>query len=357
MRSCNLQNTTQNVGTRKVMSAKTGSQEWIFLSSLPSHLRNTVLCLMCLVCMFWAVACQKQSAVPSSGDASVSRSMSPGSGSLNLDGYPVRVQDDRGRDIVFHRAPQRIVVAGTALYSEILVDLGVHSRVVGLVEDPNHPPEFKQVPRIGRIWPLSIEKVISLEPDLVLGTFEPYRTQLEKTGKTPVYTGGRRGAALQSVADIFTLIRQLDRICHGNTMRSEALIRRLQRDIKSLQARNKQGRRKKVAMFYMPQPQSSQIYIVTKHTPGHELVEMAGGQNVFAQYPGVATNMEVLLRENPEIIITDPKHVPWIKTHRVLQTMSAIKQNKVYGIPASQFTSSRIIRVFRKIIDILHAAP
>ncbi|MDW8141136.1 MAG: ABC transporter substrate-binding protein, partial [Candidatus Bipolaricaulota bacterium] len=44
--------------------------------------------------------------------------------------YPVKVRDDRGREITISKRPERIVVAGTPLYTEILIDLGALNRLV-----------------------------------------------------------------------------------------------------------------------------------------------------------------------------------------------------------------------------------
>lgn len=271
--------------------------------------------------------------------------------------YPVRVQDDRGRDIVFHRPPQRIVVAGTALYSEILVDLGAHSRVIGMVDTPNAPAEMKTTPRVGRIWPLNVEKILSLQPDLVLGTFEPYRTQIEMASKIPVFTGGKKAAALQSLADIFMLIRHIDRIVHGHTQRSDILIQNMNTQMSALQRQIRGTPKKRVAIFYVPQPHSAQIYIMGKQSPGHELLVMAGGMNVFADYSGFSVNIEVLLQQNPELIITDPAHIERVKTHRILRTLAAVKAGRVYGIPATSFTSSRLLQVFQQLRRAMYGPP
>jgi iron complex transport system substrate-binding protein len=49
----------------------------------------------------------------------------------SLADYPVTVTDDRGKTITIPKRPERIVVAGTPLYTEILIDLGALDRIVG----------------------------------------------------------------------------------------------------------------------------------------------------------------------------------------------------------------------------------
>ncbi len=61
--------------------------------------------------------------------------------------------------------PKRIVSL-TPNNTEILFALGVGSRVVGVTNACNYPPEAKRLPKVGDVN-ISIEKVVALKPDLV----------------------------------------------------------------------------------------------------------------------------------------------------------------------------------------------
>ncbi len=274
-------------------------------------------------------------------------------GRQERNGYPVRVLDDRGKAIVMSQKPQRIVVAGTALYAEVLIDLGAKKRIVGITKSPNTPPILRDVPSIGRPWPLNLEKVLAVRPDLILGTFGVYRSKLEQISKIPIYTGGKKNAAITSLADIYSIIRKLDKLLYGNQRRAMALLKKIKSEIKKIQARRPSRKRVRVAILYMPEAKSSRIYIVGKRSPAHELLQMAGGQNVFAQQKAFAVNIELLVKQNPDVIITDPKHINAVKTHPALQRLKAIINQRVYGIKASHYTSSRVTRVYRKLIKTL----
>jgi iron complex transport system substrate-binding protein len=78
------------------------------------------------------------------------------------------ITDDFGRNITIKGVPERIISLSPA-NTEILFAIGAGDRVVGVTEYCNHPEEAKERKKIGGITTVSIEKVVALEPDLVLG--------------------------------------------------------------------------------------------------------------------------------------------------------------------------------------------
>lgn len=266
----------------------------------------------------------------------------------------VSVKDGRGKIISMTQKAQRIVVAGTPMYSEILLDLGARHTIVGVAQSPNNPPSLKKLEIVGRVWPLNLEKVLALKPDLVLGTVDPYRSKLEAAGKVPVLTGGGPSGGISSLKQLYRIIQQIDLLVHHNKKRSKKLLQKVQGHIKAIQHKLPKASPTKVAIVYMHMPQGSRLYLVNHKSPAHELLTMAGGSNVFAKHKGGMSNLEVLIRANPNVILTDPKHVKHILQHRALQRLRAVSKKRVYGIKASQYTSSRLHQVFEKLAKMLH---
>ncbi len=83
--------------------------------------------------------------------------------------YPVTVIDDRGLEIRIEQQPNRIVVAGIPLYTEIVIDLGALDRLIAVASSPDNPPEVANLPTVGPSFSPNVEVILSLEPDLVLG--------------------------------------------------------------------------------------------------------------------------------------------------------------------------------------------
>src|SRR5690606_14832046 len=80
--------------------------------------------------------------------------------------FPVTVTDHSGEEVVLEEAPERIIsVIPNA--TEIIFALGLGDKVVGVTENDNYPEEVLDIEKVGA-FELNIEKIVSLEPDLVV---------------------------------------------------------------------------------------------------------------------------------------------------------------------------------------------
>src|SRR4051812_35711296 len=106
--------------------------------------------------------------------------------------YPVFLKDDRGRTVRVDSRPRRIVVAGSALNTEILVDLGARDRILGVTQSSENPEEVRQISSVGLPLAPNVEAILKLQPDVVIGAVGPTRAALESGPMNiVVYTGGR----------------------------------------------------------------------------------------------------------------------------------------------------------------------
>ena len=78
-------------------------------------------------------------------------------------------KDSMGRDVTLHKAPTRIIPLAPSL-TEIVYSLGLGERIVGVTEFSYYPPEATQKPKVGSYVNLNIERIISLSPELAIGT-------------------------------------------------------------------------------------------------------------------------------------------------------------------------------------------
>ena len=103
----------------------------------------------------------------------------------------ITVQDDVGNSITLAQ-PARRIVSLAPNFTEVLFAAGAGDRVVGAVEFSDYPAQAKQIPRIGRHNALDLERILSLQPDLVIawdsGNPKHQVSQLQQLGLT-VYRG------------------------------------------------------------------------------------------------------------------------------------------------------------------------
>ncbi|MCS7274066.1 MAG: ABC transporter substrate-binding protein [Candidatus Bipolaricaulota bacterium] len=267
--------------------------------------------------------------------------------------YPVKVRDDRGREITISKRPERIVVAGTPLYTEILIDLGALNRLVGVSESVDNPPEVANLPKVGPVFNPNVERIIALRPDVVFGAIGAVRETLERAGLIVVSLGKVGTGAIDSVTEIFKTIRSVNLVTEGDTKRADALIGKIAEEIVVTEGTVIDRIKPTVAILYPSGEQPP--FAAGRGTPENEIVLRAGGINVFsdiADYKQVS--FEEIVKRDPSIIFTDPFLVPLITQNRLLQELKAVREKRVYGIKASQWVSSRIAQTIKAVADLLH---
>src|SRR5213083_1758883 len=126
--------------------------------------------------------------------------------------------------------PERIVCL-TEETTETLYLLGQGDRIVGVSGYTVRPPEAREKPKISAFINAKFDKIVALEPDLVLAFSDLQAdlvAELIRRG-LPVVTFNQR-----SVAEILQMIRMLGGLvgCQGE---AEALADRLARDLRRIE--------------------------------------------------------------------------------------------------------------------------
>ncbi len=266
--------------------------------------------------------------------------------------FPVTVVDDRGEEIAIPARPERIVAAGTTLYIEVLLDIGAGDRIVGVASSPDNPPEVADLPQVGPSYSPSVETILALEPDLVLGAWGEVRDKLEESGVT-VLTTGRPGGFIASIFDVFTTIRTVGTAV-GNLAQAEELIGKIAEQVVRVESAVLGLQPVRAAFLYMQAPDTPP-YAAGSGSIENELILRAGGTNVFAEVPGFPqVSLEEVLARDPRVIFTDPAQVANILRSGLLQNVAAVQGERVFGIKASATTSTRVAETLQAMAELLH---
>jgi ABC-type Fe3+-hydroxamate transport system substrate-binding protein len=122
------------------------------------------------------------------------------------------IKDQIGKPVFVPGIPKKIVSLVPSV-TELLYDLGLGDRVVGITRYCVHPAAWLQTKTIiGGTKKIDIRKILSLQPDLVLANKEEnIKEQVELLGTSvPVYTSAvsNLASALQLIQDIGQLVRK-----------------------------------------------------------------------------------------------------------------------------------------------------
>jgi iron complex transport system substrate-binding protein len=210
---------------------------------------------------------------------------------------PATFKDALGREISLSAAPKRLIALAPNL-TEILYALGLGDRVVGVTNHCNYPPEASLKPKVGSYIHLNVEQIISLSPDLVIGTMdgnERYVLELLEQARLNVFFVNPRDVrqaieTISTIGQVCGLMEEARRI-------SEALALRVNRVVEA----TKETRRPLVFLQIHIQPMMS----VNRNTVHHDLLRLAGGNNMTADEPVTypRLSLEEVIRRKPEVIL------------------------------------------------------
>ena len=191
---------------------------------------------------------------------------------------------------------KRIVCASPAV-AEIVFALGCGDRVVGVSEFTDWPPEAAAKPSIGGALSPNRERILALEPDLILA-----QGKSEALGAFAQARGiGFRTFPLDTLADLRAAISGFAEFL-GVPARGRDLLEKMDADFAALPVR-----------------EPATVFIALGHVPGDlsglmtsgpgtflsEIVAQAGGSNVFADvqilWPKIS--QETLIRRKPALIL------------------------------------------------------
>lgn len=202
--------------------------------------------------------------------------------------------------------PQRWVSAGGAL-SEWIAALGGEARLVGVDTTSQHPESLKALPSIGYQRQLSAEGILSLRPDVLVGT--------EEMGPPPVLAqvkqAGVRVELFSSKADLAAVDGNLQHLgaLLGAERQASTLASDYRQRIQTLQSTvsRAQDTQKAPGVLLLVGHGGGKPMIAGGDTVGAWLVQQAGGHNL-AEHAGYKNvSVESLAGLDPEVLVVSDR--------------------------------------------------
>lgn len=209
--------------------------------------------------------------------------------------------DARGQALQLGAPPQRIVSLVPST-TESLFALGLGDRVVGVTRFCESPPQVKLLPKVGGTKDVDLDRLIALEPDLVIGNVEENSAQIaEQVGAHfPLWM-----AFPKSVDDALQDLRDLGTIC-GVQSSAQDWVSRIQAARASLEPRP-------FTYLYLiwrkPWMAAGQDCFISA------LLQEFGGENLVpGRYP--ALELEQMQALSPERVLLSSEPFPFAEKHR-----------------------------------------
>lgn len=226
---------------------------------------------------------------------------------------------------VVAQAAERVVSLAPSM-SEIMLELGAESRLVGVLDGGERPAGLAEVPSVGRFGSLNIEALLALKPDLILlspGSLpDAQRRQLADLG-LPMYLGEPHDFAqlAEQFAEIGARVGRAER---GRELRRQFL--------DGMQAlRERYRRAQPLAVFYQIWHQP--LYSIGGRQIIGEALQVCGARNLFddLKLPAPQVSVEAVLAREPEVILggsgAELKH--W----QAWPQLPAVRLQQVWAVP------------------------
>jgi iron complex transport system substrate-binding protein len=250
--------------------------------------------------------------------------------SLSESHAEITLTDDTGQKITLQQPAKRIVSLSPG-NTELLFAAGATDQLIAAVSFSNYPEQARQLPVIGTYNQLDIERIVALQPDIVIGwnSGNPKHQikQLKKLGLA-VYL-----SELDEFQDIpETLIR------FGRLINTEKLARQ--------QASEFNQRLNELKQTYLNKPHKNKVFIQIWNNPVmsvnqqhliSKVIKFCGGSNIFADHHqlSMSLDLESVISRNPDVIIATGMAQTsrlWLQRWHQWPVINAVKNQRLFAV-------------------------
>ncbi len=243
------------------------------------------------------------------------------------------VTDDLGKEVTFETVPET-VVSLIPSNTEILFEIGAGEKVIGATDYDHYPKEAAEVERVSDSVVFNAERIIELDPDVVIGYSTGAPTgyeELEAAG-IPVFVI----ESAQSFNDVYGDIEQIATVM-GLEDKGEDVNRSIQQQIEEVQTKV-EGLDEKKQVYFEISP-SPELYTTGQKTFQQEILTHAKVENLFGDLEGwPKISEEEVIKRNPKIITTTVSYIDdpiaEIKAREGWQDVEAIKNDQIFYLDA-----------------------
>ncbi len=275
--------------------------------------------------------------------------------SLFAQNYPIDYTDELGREITIEKEVERIITLAPGM-TEVIYALGLEDKLVAVSSACDYPAEALEKNDVGRIDEPNIEKIVALEPDLVIAASVTKIESLDRLTDLGIKNIGFKPASINDTINMIEDIAYLTSAQEAGdkiTADLESEYQRLKNLVKQKLAENE---RRKV--FY--EIWSDPLYTAGKGTFIDSLIDDAGGYNIAREAEGSwpTYSIESLIAADPEVYISSEHSTPEgltlaeLRQRDVFREISAFKNDRLYLVDQDLVNrpSPRIIEGYQEFI-------
>lgn len=244
----------------------------------------------------------------------------------------VTVMDDAGNRITL-AAPARRIVSLAPHATELLYAAGAGAWVRGVSQYSDYPPAAKQVASVGGAAALDLEKIITLQPDLVVAW---------RNGNSPAQIARLRQLHIpvfeSEPQDFKTVASSLERL--SQLAGTEAVGRHAAATfrLRLQKLRSSYSQQPPVRVFY--QVWSTPLMTLNEHHLVSAALQLCSAENIFGKLPQMVPTVsrEAVLSADPEAIVSAGAERDEFSDWLHFPQMTAVARNNLFKLQADQIT-------------------
>jgi iron complex transport system substrate-binding protein len=273
----------------------------------------------------------------------------------------IALTDDLGRVVVVSHAPEMIISLAPS-NTEILFALGLGDLVVGVTKYCNYPSvvvdrkEDGTLAVVGGYKEPDVEAILTLHPDLVLASKIHSSNAIPELEEAGIPTFALNPTNFSSV---FLSMAEVGKIT-GRDAGAMDLIGQMESLVISVSDKVGPLERKRVLYVLWHDP----LQTAGKDTVQGEIIEMAGGENIFQDLSGYPlVDKESIVERNPEVIIVgtgsgDLRDSPfiWAQTDGSINQTDAGKGGRIYQVDSNLIARAgpRVVEALESVARFIH---
>jgi len=246
--------------------------------------------------------------------------------------------------------------------TEVLFELGVGNRVVGVTSFCDYPPEAKNIPSVGGYFDPDLEKVVLLNPALIIlqGKHQVIADLAAQNAITVAQVN------MDSLDSIYSGIATIAAAV-GEPTAGEALTARIKSDLDGVRYSVADLPRPRVLIITARQNHNlNSLYTVGRPSFVSELIDIAGGDNIYgdAEEPYLEASKETVVVKAPDVIIefhagenlSPEEQQRYVDDWGQLPSLPAVQNGRIYLILPSHALrpGPRVPEVARLLAGKLH---
>ncbi len=270
--------------------------------------------------------------------------------------FPLTLIDGLNREVTILKQPGRIISLAPA-NTEILFALGLGEKVVGITNVCNYPPQTKEKERIGDYSNPNLEKIIELEPDLILASHGNPTELIDRLERLDYVVIVLKP---ESIDDVISSINMVGRVT-GKMRESAGLTGKMEGRIKATLSKignlvENDKPRVLYVVWYKP------LWTAGSGTFIDELIQKAGGTNIAGDIAGwPQMNLETVIEKNPQVIVVgysedQPELIQAVRSESTLDQTDAFKNNQIHTMETDIVSRAgpRIVDALEEMALIIH---